>query len=105
MLVSADWTDGQFSTHRIETYPGGSPVRGDSTAIGRDHRSTLAENCGDQREEKILLLTTKTVTSFEFPPFLNLLKEQMWYQPWTTGLKYPEVKGLEVGVEHTPVAW
>jgi len=49
-------------------------------------------------------LTTRTVTSLEFPPFLNLLKEQMWYQPWTTGLKYPEVKGLEVGVEHTPVA-
>ena len=45
------------------------------------------------------------VTSLEFPPFLNLLKEQMWYQPWTTGLKYPEVKGLEVGVEQTPVAW
>ena len=51
------------------------------------------------------LLTTVTVTSLELPPFLNLLKEQMWYQPWTTGLKYPEVKGLEVGVEHTPVAW
>ena len=42
----------------------------------------------DQREDEILLLlTTMMVTSLEFPPFLNLLKEQMWYQPWTTGLK------------------
>ena len=54
---------------------------------------------------QILFLTTMIVTSLEFPPCLNLLKEQMWYQPWTTGLKYPEVKGLEVGVEQTPVAW
>ena len=33
------------------------------------------------------------MTSLEFPEFLNLLKEQMWYQPATGAVNVPLEKG------------
>ena len=52
-----------------------------------------------------LCLTTRTVTSLELPVLRKRLKEQTWYQPASTAVKVPPLKGVDVGVVQTPVAW